>query len=296
MATLEQLPYLTTLTAVDPGEWQIELDGRPVRPSTILAGWDYASTLRATCEVTVDAARVRQECGLDDRAQFELVAFWSSTTTKVRKIGHRVQDPNGTVRLMVEISPGEAGGRLSLDRRLVLTQPSLRTKQFAAPERVGAILWREPKDLQEKFDVEGGETRFPMVAVQFSNRPGWPLNSLWLLQVDQEDLHRAATSCVRVYLNSEHPRHDELVQNPDGVLTAVLEWDIARQLIDRAIEESVLVEEEAGSFPNQSLGELMVSLVSRYFKGQTPSQVARLRASRRDEYEALLQASSVGSL
>lgn len=293
MTPLLVLPHWWTVDAVEAAGWEVIAHGVAHDAHGDLPGWDYQTPIELRCLVRVDLPRVRRDCGLADDAEVRLVGSWYASSTNRRQVGASVPiTESGEHRLHLRVDPTVIGGQLRVTRQLVLgrTQPGT---DASAPRRAGSILWYEPHELITVVHLEGDAARFPTEAVDFAQLPIGEHDASWWLDVRVDDLDASPLHSLRLYVNSESPLIERLLGGEESEVVAatrsVLFWDVARTLIDRALDDDRFVDLRV-TFPVDSLGATLRSLLARFLPGVEPSELRRLRAVDPARYGLTLQA------
>jgi hypothetical protein len=296
MTRVVAAPYLQARDGVEAGPWSVTVRGETTENPLVLSGWDYATTLRLTSTVAVEPNSVREQCELGPRARLALVALWSSSSTNLRCLAAQAElgDEATSVLIDFDIEPGVAGGRLTLERRLVLIEPANGGSELAATQP-GAVLWREHGSTSTTLILEGDATRFPTEPVDFAKLPHLAASdAVWWLLADLTDLGATPLGAVRLYVNESNPVVRRLLEgvadDQTRSLSEVLEWDVARSLIDRALDDADF-SAAWGAFAAGSLGQTLQILIQKVLPGHDLDSVRALRAADRGLFDARLQAS-----
>jgi hypothetical protein len=287
-------PYMQAVNGVDCGRWEVTMRDSSFPAPDVLRGWDFATSLKFDSAVTLDLNAVLQQCGLTSGARVALVALWSSSSTGLRRLAASEEvTTSDDLVLHFEIEPGVAGGRLTIERRIVLLRAGEATSDLA-PRVPGATLWREPRGMVQTIILEGDATRFPTEAVDFSRSVVGAPEAIWWLWADLADLTANPLGAVRLYLNENNAIVRRLLGGTDDEMTRslkeVLEWDVARALMDRALEEPEFAA-GWGTFGAGSVGETLQTLMQKLFPGHDCDSLRALRAADAGVFDARLQAS-----
>jgi len=254
--------------------------------------WSYSTQMILDCSIDVDPFKVRSDCQLPGKARIGAVAVWAATSTNLRCASEvLVIESTGKHKLEFSIAAGLAGGVLAVERRVVLLDP-VTTRSPLTPSRAGSILWQEPRKDTLKLVLEGTSPRFPTEFTDFEmGRIGEP-GSIWWLHLDLSDLDSSALSAVRLYLNSKSEAARRIDSGADDeearAFRSALEWDVARQMILRAISMDEF-RSGWGSFVPTSIGEVIETLILRLFPGQDSASLFSILESSPDVLEARLQ-------
>lgn len=292
MTRLVALPYLQT-SAVETGDWLVRLRGETRQVPDVLKGWDYQTALHFESKLVLDLDRVRHDCGLGRDAGIVALPTWWASSTNRRQAGTPVPlIENGAVSLQLDIPPGQAGGRLTLDRLLVLRTPGAPLNPLAATSAY-SVLWREERDRRTTVIVEGDAARFPTQVIDFGAGRFADPQAAWWLDLDPSDMDTTPLTAMRLYLNAANPTVERLASGRDDEVTrlvsSVLTWDVVRTLVEAALESEDFIDGWGGFRPG-SLGETLERLIQRYFAGEDARSVAAFRARNRGLFEARLQA------
>jgi hypothetical protein len=260
--------------------------------STDDVAWDRKAQLEVTSRVTVDLDRVRHECGLDRSALVRLVATWQCAATSSRSVGAQlVVDRSATYPLTFGVDPRDVAGDVVLTR-LVLFEASSGSVDPLSAGRRGAVLWRESPRASTTIATYGG-TQLATEALDFGGLDDTDSAAAWRLDTDLSDLHDTPMRALRLVVNSSHPTIERLLAGVDDDETrsaqSVLRWDVARQLVEAALDHGVFVE-GFGGFPDDSAGGVLETLFESCFPETTPRELQRMRVDAPAQFEALLQA------
>ncbi|MGY1722734.1 hypothetical protein [Blastococcus sp. SYSU DS0533] len=288
---LVALPYLQAETGPECGEWIIEAGGsrRPIPP--LLKGWDYSTALGLECIVRVPRSQLLSECGLAEDAEIALAVLWSSSSTNLRRLGAKIPVADDrAIKALFEIPPGIAGGRLSIERLLVLTSAGTSRNPLAA-RRPGSVLWRESPAEQAVCVLEGDASRFPTDVIDFEQSGLGESGGVWWLHHDLSDLDANPMACLRIRINSSHPAGAKLVEGaPESEeARSVLYWDVHRSLVHAALDSDEFVD-NWGNFRLGSLGYTLEQLCRRLWPYEDARALRAARASNRPKFEAAMQA------
>ena len=291
MTRVVVLPHLQT-AAIDPGDWLVTLRGDTMPVPPVLKGWDYSTPLRFECQVKVDLPSVLEECGLEEDAKIRALAtYWASSTNR-RGLGAAVVlDLSGDVSMSFDIDPSLVGGKLTLHRQLVLAQPSKAKRPFAATA-VGAVLWSERRPDRTSVVLEGDAARFPTEFLDFSVGQVAEPSAAWRLEHDFSDLNASPLACLRLYINSSHPRLEGLIAGRSDdeakLVSSVMSWDVGRMMVHEALTSNDFVD-DWGHFNPGSLGEVLEFLVRRIWPTHDARALRAMRAHDHGLFEARLQ-------
>ncbi|BBY28104.1 hypothetical protein [Mycolicibacterium sediminis] len=278
MKTPAAAPYLLPPeSACVAGPWTIE-DGTELNDR--LDHWDPFTNLNLVREIQVDVEAVRTACLLGDDAALALIATWTATTTRIAGYGPPVELGSGGGLLRTALTllvPGASvGGRLDLNTRLVLRYPGAAPSPIA-PRRAGAVLWTD----EDRIALEGGASRFPVTAADFTTNPRYPDAAAWVLEWDPDDLDGPVLGGMRLLVNSSHATLLQTLRSgsADARATAVrsfVTFDAARSLVKGALGSDRFVEDPE-AFPDGSMGRMLFELLTLCWPG-VPVSVLRGRS------------------
>jgi hypothetical protein len=285
------LPYLQAETEPECGQWIVELRGNRQPLPLILKGWDYTSTITLESTVRVSRDRVLRECGLPDDAEIALTALWSASSTTARSVGTTVPVVGDrAINMAFEVAPGVAGGRLTIERLIVLVRPGTGGAPLSAT-RPGSVLWREPREDQASCLLEGDASRFPTDVIDFGQSGLGDAGGIWWLHHDLTDMDANPLACLRIRINSAHPVGARLVRGTadSDEVRSVLFWDVHRLLVHAALDSDEFVS-GWGNFRVGSLGHTLEQICRRLWPYEDASSLRARRESDRSVFEAAMQA------
>lgn len=288
-------PYLT---ATDDcwrlGSWQ-RLDGAADSdlPDRV-DDWDYSVPLSLACSVTVDVPRVRDLARLTASDSLVLIGVWEASSTGIREVGSRHKlpaDREGTFDLLLNLDGSRIGGQLTLERQIVLASPG-GSRDPLAPRIAGSIVLDERRSERKTVILEGEAARFPTEVIDFNQTRIAEPDALWLLELDLSDLEQSPLSALRLYVNGSHPAVRRALVSADGtgeLVRSVLRWDVARCLVQRALDNDDFAD-EWGSFAEGTVGLTLQQLIQRYWPGETATSLRARRQSNPSRFDYQLQA------
>jgi len=285
------LPHLQT-TDVEASPWMVSIRNQ-LLTSELATGWDYQTPLHAASTIEADPFSIRQDCSLHSEDRLGIVALWHSSSTNVRERAFFTElSQAGPVKIEFEIPPGRVGGILRFSRQIVLVGTGQSQVPFAAV-RPGSILWQENRHPPTGLILEGEAARFPTEVIDFSAAPVGEPEAAWWLSMTLDDLEVSPLQALRLYLNGEHPMmkrmlaggEDEAIQ----MVRSALEWDVARSIVTHALENSDFVH-GFGTFPSDSLGEMVEFLAYKYWPGRDAKSLRALKEGNPGRFEYQLQA------
>ena len=293
MTRIVALPHWWSADGARPSSWQVIAHGVRHDASGYLPGWDYETPLEYVSTVDVDVEQVRSDCGLRAGDRLALVAHWHASSTNRRELAANVPVvESGEHLLRFVVEPADIGGRLRLERRLVLVGRGSGTDDHA-PHRPGSILWREAREECTVTTLERETARFPAEAVAFSQLGRAEPNALWWLDTRLGDLSGSPLQAMRLFLNAEHASIAALLSGGDqattSALASVLQWDVARSLVARALDDDGFVE-GFGRFEPDTVGAMLQTLCERLVPGKDAASLRRLLREQPARFEQVAQA------
>jgi hypothetical protein len=257
-------PTRTAPSAVHFGDWEVETPSKRL-PLGELPPWDYATELVLTCEVLIDLESVLTQCALDESTTELVVAstvecidtYWKTTqfnTVTDRRVRVRIEVPRGVVAKSVHL------------QRRVVVGCSRRTGDVLTPTRGHYVAGL---DDGTRLTLEGDGGRFPTEGVHFSSE-GLP-DAPWHLSLTYDDPSDSFSGAVQLLLNLDHPEvrtlalelEDQEPVNP--MLESFLSYDVARQLVLRAVVDERLV--QGRSWDEGSVGWTLEGICARTSSG-----------------------------
>jgi hypothetical protein len=281
------LPYQTpSADCWERGPWRRLDGGAEQELLNRIDDWDYSVPLSLTSEVTVDVTRLRAESLLSSDDALALIAVWEASSTGIREIGFRQAlpgDGDRTFELLVHLDGSLIGGVLTIERQVVLSSAGANPDPLA-PRSAGSVILREERGEVTSILLEGEAARFPTEVVDFAQLRIAEPEALWYLDMAGADLEQSSLSAIRLYVNGNHPAVQRALTQDDGIgelVRSVLQWDVARAMIHRALDNDEFVDDWDG-FEEATLGATLQQLVQRIWPGE---DAASLRA-RREAYPA----------
>jgi hypothetical protein len=268
MKTASVPPYLLPPEdAISEQPWTTE-DGRPLPER--LDHWDPFTDTEVFRTVEVDADAIREACQLPPDASFALAPSWYSSRTRLGAEGTVVElgTLGGLVRAPLSLSvPGAAtGGRLDLHTRLVLRYAGADPGPIS-PRREGATLWSE----ETRVALEGGSSRFPVTAVDFSAIQRLPDDGSWAIEWDAEELEAPVLGGLRLLVNSSEEALLSALRSGSAdsranVIRRFITFDVARALVHGALANDRFVADPE-SFDEGSIGRMLFDLLAMTWPG-----------------------------
>lgn len=289
------LPYRTVTNAcVDLGSWHYRTaDGLLARVEDAVAGWDYDFDLELTRTFRVHPDQLREEAGLSRDAVVRLCITAVSAPARYRACVWRSEKMGGGGThgaIDFSLSGRELAGSVSLETEIILASRGNPEEPFVA-HLPGSRLFSERVNVH----LEGRGSRFPLEFVDFAthllylNAP----SALWYLSWNRADLSLPAMQDLRLYLNSRNEKLVEAARLGDPTLVAMLSVDVARRLVNGALDNDEFLEHPA-EFPEGSTADVARRLIDVCFPGTRVRDVAALRRSNPSKYEAMIQSGGAG--
>jgi hypothetical protein len=289
--TAAATPYLLPPeNAVSDHAWTTE-DGRPIPER--LEHWDPFTDTEVFRTVELDADAIRDACELGPDASFALAASWHASRTRLCAAGPVVElgTLSGLVRAPLSLSvPGAAaGGRLDLRTRLVLRHPGAKPGPIS-PRREGATLWSE----ETRIALEGGSSRFPVTAVDFTAIQRLPDAGSWAVEWDAEDLDAPVLGGLRLLINSSDEALLSALRSGSAdsranVIRRFITFDVARALVHSALRNERFVADPE-SFEGGSIGRMLFELLAMCWPGMPVKALLARRQEDPSRMDAELQA------
>lgn len=221
--------------------------------STVVSSWSVGTPLRVTGEIRLelDQAALLTELGL---AEGQLVGSLVWTATGTRRSGHLPGTATGSGFLIDGTITEPVDGELRL-RAVLTVAAGVSDGDPLAPVYPGTSVW----EARQSFYLSGGGSRFPMVVVSFTESGLGPPSALWHVEIDLADFEADPSIALRLVINEDHPRREDLLLAEHTDLLAMLEWDIRRHVVEALLDDEDLVKlpefasRTVGSFARQCL-------------------------------------------
>lgn len=283
-------PFKTLQAGIVPGDFVFEIRGRARESAEVLRDWDCSTELRVETDLQVASHKdLFQQLDLHDSSTVGLVLTASSSTVHEDQISEPVIiDGSGSYSVSLDVVPTRTGGVLQLERQIVLLHADPASP--LAPNQAGSVLWRD----EERTNVvlQGESTKFPSEQVDFKHI-GLDPKGLWVVRVDDTDLHRHFHGAVRLLLNKNHPKIAMMTSGEESgevaLLLEVLQLDIASTLISHSLENQEFVL-DSDQYPNGSLGQNFSFLLRRVFNTEDLPQIRQQKADYPNRFVAKVQA------
>jgi hypothetical protein len=243
--------------------------------------WHPFTDLELVNVATVDADAVRAGAELPADATIALIGAWRSDRTRLGGAGEHVElgTTDGVLRVSIEVRvPGaQVGGRLTLATTLVLRAPGADPSPISA-SRPGSILWTR----SDQVLLEGGASRFPVTAVDFTTLPRLPDQGAWALEWSTSDLESPVSAALRLLVNAANSDLLQAIRSGAtdaraSLVRRFVTYDTARSLVIGALTNDTFVETPE-VFEEGTLGRMLFELLSTCWPGIPISSLrARLR-------------------
>lgn len=229
------MPFYQAIHSVIWADPMVVVNGKTRPLDEPLDDWDYLTPIEVVTDFRMDQEMFFAETHIRDGDDspldgIEAVVQVDCLATGTRFVGRApAQGVNGSGSVIVKIPAGEVADRLEIQLSIVFTRENEETHSVAAT-RTGSRLYTHPK--KHKLRLEGIGGGFPTEAFPFSDL-GYPSNAAWHLSFDPSRLDDSFMTAARLFVNTEHPRSPDLLNNGDETLTSVLITDIFSELIGR---------------------------------------------------------------
>lgn len=272
--------------------WRVVVGGAEQMLAETLKDWDPATPIRFLRDVHVDVDALAAVCNLGQGARLMLATTWRSNTTGLRRVlcsaEFGLTRGSVTVHCNAIVAPYELGGTLDLRTRLVFGSGELARRP--GPVRPGSVLWSEAV----KVVLEGDAARFPVEVIDFEATNRFAAGAPWALVLALDDLDAPATNAVRLYLNSGHALAVAALTpgdlaSPGGLVEAMLNFDVARALVNRALDSDAIRNSDADSFEEESIGRTLAALVRVLWPDESAPALRRSRENDPDRFETELK-------
>ena len=223
-----------------------------------------------------------------------LIAVWEASSTGIREIGYRQAlpgDGDWTFELLVHLDGSLIGGLLRIERQVVLSSTGTSSDPLA-PRSAGSVILREERDEATSILLEGEAARFPTEVVDFAQLGIAEPEALWHLEMAGADLEESALSAMRLYVNGNHAAVQRALTQDDGIgelVRSVLQWDVARAMIHRALDNDEFVH-DWDRYEEATLGATLQQLIQRIWTGEDAASLRARRDADPARFEYQLQA------
>lgn len=290
MANVRVFPHrIADGSSVNWGTWWLRLNGERRPAEELVNGWDYSTPLAFEIQPSVEDHGFLKSTGVEQLADCEMVAIAECPSTGHRFVSRRslAELASGSEQLLVVEPPlGTIAQGVVLSQQIVLSRSVTPSADDIAWQR-GARLAIGPR---QRVTLEGSAARFPTEAVPFSSLR-FP-EALWTLRSNWTDPEEALTSVVRLFINTEHPRSDALLEagHPEhALLHSALEVDIVRQMLVGAQVDPTQFRDPQRGWPDGSAGATLENLTQLFF-GKPVHEMLTLQRTDPPAFEMLLQA------
>jgi len=255
----------------------------------IVEGWDYATPLSFEVLPAIDEELFLTSTGLPSVADAEVVAIVECSSTGYRfhdRIGLEALSTGPRKELSVEPPLGTLADKVSLSLVVVLARTLGDVPTDVASQRGARLAASQRRQLR----LEGTAARFPTEAVPFSSMR-FP-EALWAVECDLSQPEEPFSSCVRLFINTEHPRSDSLLEPASSehqLIQSALETDLVRQLLAAAQQEAEHFRDARRQWPDGSAGAALESLADVFF-GKSVDELLNLQRTDRPTFERTVQA------
>jgi hypothetical protein len=161
-----------------------------------------------------------------------------------------------------------------------------------APRLAGSVILREERNEVTSILLEGEAARFPTEVVDFAQLRIAEPEALWFLDMSGADLEQSPLSAMRLYVNGTHPAVQRALAHGDaigGLVRSVLQWDVARVMIHRALDNDEFID-DWDRFEETTLGATLQQLVQRIWAGEDAASLRARRDADPTRFEYQLQA------
>jgi hypothetical protein len=291
MKTPPATPYLLPPEeAVSDHPWTTD-DGQQLPER--LEHWDPFTDIEVFRTIEVDADAVREACELGSDATLALTASWYSSRTRLSVEGKPVElgTLGGLVQapLSLEVPGATTGGRLDLRTRLVIRHAGASPSPIS-PKREGATLWMH----ETRITLEGGASRFPVTALDFTVVPRLPDGGSWAVEWNPEQLDAPVLAALRLIVNSNNRTLLDALRSGSSdarssVVRSFVTFDVARTLVRGALRSEPFVADPE-SFEEGSVGRMLFELLAMCWPGMPVKALVTRSHDDPGRLEAELQA------
>ncbi len=270
-------PHRTaTASAVSFTDPRLRLGERWYGVDEPVTHWDYLAPSTVVSTITVDEAEFLRSTGLADLSGLVGCVQVDCRTSGSRHLAYAPLLAGGApAGVEVHIPPHEVADRIEVTQSVLLDRPDTEEAPDLSAYRRGSRLWQA--DRAFRFILEGSASTFPTEAFDFRSA-GLPSAAAWKLQFEPESLDDPYLGAVRLLLNSEHPRANDLLSGKPSLAQSVLFHGIVEQLLTTVT--SLFAGDVASEFEVDSVGEALNHLTTLYLGVPLAAAVARLRDDR----------------
>ena len=253
-------PYLLPAEEwIEATDWKISWRGDSLDLMPVIEDWG-GEDLRLTRAVAIDAAAIRQDCGLPEDAPLELVVTSFSNTTKMRRrvFRRRVEGRHNDIEAVLRGS--EIGGTVTVFTRLVLGV-DLPDGPPGTPRLCGSILAAD----STRILVEGDGSMFPMAVIDFATRP-YDARASWHVETST-DLDADFSAMFQVLINEQDTELVAAIESdkPNQRQQALLD-ELSSGVMQTVLEVAYAMKSEGtldGGFPDGTVGDVLARLVDQ---------------------------------
>lgn len=273
--------------SVEWGQWWVSTGGERSAADAIVEGWDYSTPLVLEIQPSVDEDAFLDSTGLPSLDTCEIVAMLECPSTGLRHMSRRslattLQSPDRVLRL--EPPLGSLAQRVALSCHIVLARNLSGTTGRTA-HLAGSRIAESPTTT---LVLEGDVSRFPTESVSFKAM-GYD-SALWTLRHDLSEPDEPFASAVRLFINSDHPSSDALVDSnhtSHKLLQSALEVDVVRQLVWAAAQQRDDFQQST-TWSEGSTGAALETLAASHFQRSLDDLIS-LTQQDQSAFERLLQ-------
>lgn len=282
------LPFKTALSSeIVLGAWHYRVgSGDWLRAEGGVAGWDYLAQLEFRREISIDAPSARRACEVEPRVPLELIVTAHSAAARFRAVVFRApltERPwSGFAEFPVEST--HLAEQLRLDTEIILAKARGDARPFTA-RYTGSRLFTDSSSI----DIEGRRGRMPLELTSFAQQLIWldAPRAPWYVDCGSGDLHAPIMRDLRVFLNSDQPAFTASAQRGDETTLTLLRADIARQLLETALEDEAF-RTGAEDYPEGSLGEAALNVLRLCFRDMKPTDVLTLARRNGGKFQGMI--------
>lgn len=268
--------------------WQDVRHGKAQEVTETIPEWDHMAVLSLHAAIEVDVGAVLSSAHLGKRTGLAVEVSAGSSSTRMRGpvwMEKITSDQTHVLDIAIDLSGSEIGGRLDLITQVVVVQPDSEDQLSASLP--GTIIWRH----RQSVLLEGDASQFPTETADLSAPRYNVPQAGWLLHV-ADNLDLSAAAAIRLVVNETHPMMQQVLEGAETPMTVaalgVMRWDVARQLIELALDNDEFIE-RYDTFDEDTLGWLLAAILGAYFPGESPRAMRAGRDSDRSRFETRLQ-------
>lgn len=264
---------------------QLKAPGGIFNPGEPVASWDYLTETSVSTSVVIQEEHFAEETGIEALDKVLVALQVDCLATGFRAFGLMPALRGEPTPVSVKVPASETAYELEIRQGLVLAADTPAELPLAG-KKGSRLFWDERTF---RFPLEGSGGGFPTEAFDFSISGTLPADAAWHLNFRADALETPFLMGVRLLINTSHPASDELLSGKRNLVQSVLFHAILETMLLAVADETGT--EQAGSFPEGSVGAVLDELVDTYL-GMSLSEA--IRAVRQDRYRMLskLQSSS----